>query len=77
MNYVPKLGRYIAEHDIDLRHIAKRMQISLTAARRYAYETGTTRMLAAMAWAYALNCTPEDLLETKETGDALQWKDKK
>jgi hypothetical protein len=77
MNYVPKLGRYIAEHDIDLRHIAKRLHISLTAARRYAYETGTTRMIAAMAWAYALNCTPEDLLETKETGDALKWKDKK
>lgn len=77
MNYVPKLGRYIVEHDIDLRHIAKRMRISLTAARRYAYETGTIRMLAAMAWAYALNCTPEDLLETKETGDALQWKNKK
>ena len=48
MNYVPKLGRYIAEHDIDLRHIAKRLHISLNAARRYAYETGTTRMFAAM-----------------------------
>lgn len=77
MNDVPKLGRYIAEHDIDLHHIAKRMQISLNAARRYAYETGTTRMFTAMAWAYALNCTPNDILETKENSDALRWKDKK
>lgn len=77
MNYVPKLGRYIAEHDIDLRHVAKRMHIAMNTARHYAYETGITRMFAAMAWAYALNCTPDDLLETKENGDAVRWKDKK
>lgn len=72
-----KLGLYCAKNEIDIHRLVKRMDISITKFRADAYQHGVVSKFDAMAYAFALMCRVDDILESKEYIEGLSWKRKK
>ena len=62
-----KLGRMLHKYDIDYIDLAKRMGRCKSTVRRDAYVRGVTSRTLAMAYAYALDCEVNDILEHAPT----------
>jgi DNA-binding Xre family transcriptional regulator len=68
-----KLGNVMDKYGVSYTKLAKLCNRSVTSIRSDAYTTGVRNKFTAMAYAYALNCDVNDILEKTEPEKIEGW----
>lgn len=69
-----KAARFIALNNIDTERLARRLGISHVRLKKIVYCDSICDRFTASAFAYALNCNLDTILDSATTKEDMKWK---